>query len=99
MSLTVVCLGATPQQEISNNPIKKPKNKATPILYSVEAVVNTPRWNMRQTKQSEDSPFISEDKVGHQSSEVNISDLLLELCYSLINEFGNVFGYEASMES
>lgn len=41
LSSSVVCLGATPQQEIFNNLTKKLKNKAIPIVHIIEAAVNT----------------------------------------------------------
>ena len=96
LSLSVVCLGATLQQEIPNSPTKKPKNKAMPIVYIIEAAVNTPRQNVRQAKQIENSLFIFEDKVRHQNLEVNTSNSPLELSYPSINEFWDVFANETS---
>lgn len=50
LSPLVVRLGVTPQREIPNSPTKKPKNKTTPIMYTVKAAVNTPRRNVRQAR-------------------------------------------------
>ena len=100
LSPSVVCLGATPQQEIPNSSLtSKYKSKATSIVHIVEAVVNTPWRNARQARQIEDSPSSFEDKIGRQGPKVNTSDLPLELSYPLINEFWDVFGDEASMKS
>lgn len=65
-------------------------------MYIIEIVINTPWQNVRQARQIRDSLSISEDKVEHQSLEVNISDLLLELSYLSIDKFWEVFGDEAS---
>ena len=99
LSLSVVCLSATPQREISNSSsTSKHKRKATPIMHIVEVAVNIPRRNARQERQIEDSPSSSEDEVGRQGPEVNTSDSPLELSYPSIDEFWDVFGDEASTE-
>lgn len=78
--------------------MSKYKSKATPILHNVEAVINSLSQNARQAKQIEDSQSSSEDKVECQGPEVNISDLPLELNYSSINKFWDIFEDEASTE-
>lgn len=95
-SPSVVRLGASPQQDMPDSPASKHKSKATPII--VEAAVNTPRRNVRQANQIEDSSSSSEDEVRHQGPEVNTSDSPLELSYPSIDEFWDVFGDEASTE-
>ncbi len=67
-------------------------------MHIVEVAVNTPRQNIREARQIEDSPSIFENKVGYQSLEVNISDSPLELCYPSINEFWDVFEDKALIE-
>lgn len=42
LSPSIICLGATPQQEIPNSSTKKPKNKAMPIVHIIEIIVNIP---------------------------------------------------------
>ena len=69
-----------------------------PILHNIEVAVNTPWRNARQAKQIEDSQSSHENKVECQDPEINISNLPLELSYSSINKFWDVFEDEALME-
>ena len=69
-----------------------------PIVYIIEATVNTSKRNTRQAKQIEDSPSSFENKIRRQGLKVNISDLPLKLSYPLIDEFWDVFEDETSTE-
>lgn len=98
LSALVICHAATiPQKEFPDSLMSKYKIKVMPIIHITKAI-NTPKHNVRQAQQIEDSPSSSKDKIRCQSLESIISDLLMELNYLSIDEFWNVFGDEASME-
>lgn len=87
MSPSIICLGATPQQEIPDSLTIKLKNKTISIMYIIKVAVNTLQRNIRQARQIKNSLSISKDKVICQSLELNVLDLSLELSYLLIDEF------------
>lgn len=70
--------------------MSKNKTNVTPIIYIIE-VINTPKRNIRQVQQIENSLSTFEDKIRRQDLESIISNLLLELNYFLIDKFQNVF--------
>lgn len=77
--------------------MSKHKTKVTPIVH-ITKLINTPKCNVRQTRQIENSPSSFEDEVRCLDPENIISNLPVELSYPSIDEFWDLFGDEASTE-